>query len=208
MTDTLKIKDASPLVKTVLALDTHIAELERISQKLEELPMKSDFDFQQARKLLALFAEHGEGVTSEVHQLAARLNETQVRAAAFSEKVAQRAAEIQSRDVDQQNKWAQFNALTEKVRQINVSVLSLKTPEGENEVEVDRQKIIATLVEMEKQLPPLIHEAQTLHREAREMKMKELEKNAESLARTLVNVREKVQFLGAAPAMYPPTESH
>lgn len=200
MTDTIKLKDASPLVQSVIAFDRHIQELERIGAKLDELELKTDFDFQMARKLMGHFVDHGQGVSEEVIRFSDLLNESRERASAVSDKVSARAAEINGRDTELQKKMEKFGALAEKVRGINGSIASLRQPEGQTLTDEDRKSLFASLHAFDSQLDPLIEEAQNMRSEAREAKMKVLEQSADSLAQTLLSVRQKVRSLGPAPA--------
>ena len=58
-----KIKRDSPLVKSVMALDAHLNELERVGTKINSTDMTSDFDFDYIQKLMTRFAECGQGVS-------------------------------------------------------------------------------------------------------------------------------------------------
>lgn len=198
MSETIKLREVSPLVQSVIALDKHVSELERLGQKIEEQPLKSEFDFQQVRKLMASFAEHGQGVADEVTRLSLHLNEARERAGAVGERVALRAQEINGRDTEQQTKLEQFRLLAEKVRGFNASLATVRPPEGQAVTDEDRRRIHATLREFDAQLEPLIGEAQTLRREAHAAKMKGLEQNADALAQTLLSVRQKVRGLDPA----------
>ena len=45
-------QDQSPLVKAVLALDSHLTELERLGAKINTMDLKSEFDFAHAQRLM------------------------------------------------------------------------------------------------------------------------------------------------------------
>lgn len=196
MNETIKLKEASPLVQSVVAFDHHISELERIGNKLEELELKSEFDFQMARKLLVNFVEHGKGISEEVLRFSDLLNQARERASAVSERVNMRSSEVSGRDAEQQSKYERFRILAEKVRAINTAMATLRPPEGQTISDEDRKSLFAALMEFDAQLIPLVEEAESLRKEAHESKMKELEQNADSLAQTLTSVRKKVRDLG------------
>ena len=86
-----KTKQDSPLVKSVLALDHHLAELERIGAKINSADMTSDVDFEFIQKLMARFAECGQGISEEVSNLSTHLQQAQRRAEAVSQGVSKQA---------------------------------------------------------------------------------------------------------------------
>lgn len=197
MSETIRIKDASPLVQSVIALDAHFSELERVGSKLNEMALKSESQFEMARKLLGIFAQTGQDMTEEVRRLAIQLQEVQARASAISERVGERAELIALRNDDQQMKMEQFRQLGEKVREFNNQVSQLRQPEGVELTDDDKRKIAERLKEFDSQLDPLIDEACGLRKYAAESKMKSLEQNADSLAQTLQSVRSKIRSLSA-----------
>ena len=97
MSETIKIKDATPFVQSVLTLDAHFSELSRLSARIDEMDMKSDFDIAQMRKLMNRFSECGQSVSEDIVALATQLNESRARAEAAAEVVAQKAVLLQAR---------------------------------------------------------------------------------------------------------------
>src|SRR5205823_13901 len=86
-----KTKRDSPLVKSVLALDGHLTELERVGTRINSTDMTADFDLEYIQKLMTRFAECGQGVSEEVTNLAAQLQEAQARAEAVAQGVSRQA---------------------------------------------------------------------------------------------------------------------
>ena len=193
MNDTIKFKDASPLVKAVLILDDHFQNLVRLSEKIEENDLKTDGDIEQARKLMAKFAEVGEGVSTGVAELSAALNEARNNAEAAANKVGAKAEEIQGRQGEEAKKAEMFRALAEKVNTLNQSLV-LARPEtaGQELTDAERAKTMEVFTAIQSQLNPLIEEAETLRDDAQRAKMKALEQQASSLAQHLINVKQKI----------------
>ena len=196
MSDTIRLKDASPLVQSVIALDAHFANLERLGGKLEEIKLKSDTDFEQARKLLAHFAECGEGITEQISNLSKFLSEAQVRASAIVQRVSEKSEVVNERNSEQNIKHEQFRSLTDKVRVLNDAISQLRQPTERELTDADRRSTSTRLLEFDEQLDPLIEEAQSLLKFAQEAKMKTLEQNSDSLAQSLLAVRKKIRSLG------------
>jgi chromosome segregation ATPase len=200
MANITKIKEQSPLVKAVLALDNGFSELGRLGSQINALEMKSEFDFEHAERLMKRFAETGEAISTEVGQLSTHLNEARTRAEEVAKGVAARAELLGARKEERQKKSDDLQRLAEKVRELNMAMTSLRRPEGETLSEQDRSNMLESLGQFESQMIPLIEQAQNLRADAREAKMKFLEQNAESLAQTLQAARQKILNVQAQPA--------
>lgn len=192
MNDIKKNKDQSPLVQSVLSLDTHFESLKRLSGRIEEIELNSEFDFNQARQLMKRFAESAQAVSTEIVDLANLLNEARVNAEATGKIVAAKAEQMQARQTAEDEKMNSFRTLTGKVTLLNEDLKSLKKDDGEEVSEEDREKIKNKMAEINLQLQPLIEEAITIKNEARASKMKVLEQNADSLSQSLMSVSQKL----------------
>jgi hypothetical protein len=192
MNEIKKNKEQSPLVKSVLNLDSHFSDLERLSSRIEEMELRSEFDLNQARQLMSRFAEAAQAVSSEIVHLAAYLDEARSRAEANGKIVAAKAEELQLRQNEQELKLSAFRALTGKVTILNENLKLLKKPEGEEFSDLERAAVNHRLADLKLQLEPLIAEANSLKDEARTSKMKVLEQNADSLSQSLSAVSQKL----------------
>src|SRR6185436_17685234 len=113
-----KGKQDSPLVKSVLALDHYLSELERVGQKINSTDMTSDFDVDSIQKLMTHFSECAQGVSKEVTNLSTHLNEARARAETVAQGVSRQADLLQSRRSEQDEKLEKFRLLGEKVREL------------------------------------------------------------------------------------------
>src|SRR5436189_3343146 len=86
-----KAKRDSPLVQSVLALDNHLTELERVGTKINSTDMTSDFDLEYIQKLMTRFAECGQGISEQVTKLSTELQAAQARAEAVAQGVSSQA---------------------------------------------------------------------------------------------------------------------
>jgi hypothetical protein len=188
-------KQQSLLVEAVTSLDSYFSELERIGNKIISLDMKTEFELAQAQKLMLRFAECGEAVTKEVLNLSNCLNEARSRADMIASGVAEKAAILNSRKTNEQEKFELFRQLGERVQTLVSDMNRLKRPEDSTLTDKDRQQIAKELAQFESELNPLIEEAQNLRREAHYSKMRTLEQNADSLAQTLLAARQKISSL-------------
>jgi hypothetical protein len=192
MNEIKKNKDQSALVKSVLSLDNYFSDLERLSSRIEEMELKSDFDLNQARQLMSRFAEAAQSVSLEIVSLAAFLDEARAKAEANGKIVAAKAEELQLRQNEQELKLSAFRALTGKVTILNENLKLLKKTDGEEFSDSERAAVNHRLADLKLQLQPLIDEANILKDQARNAKMKVLEQNADSLSQSLSAVSQKL----------------
>jgi len=194
-----KLKNQSPLVQSVLNLDTHFSDLERLSSRIQDLELKTDFDMNQARQLMARFSESAQAVSTEIVELATRLEEARTRAEENGRIVALKAEELQSKQDNNENKMAAFLKLTTKVAELNEELKTLRKPEGEEYSEAEKEAVNGRMARLRHQLQPLIDEANVLNDEARVSKLKILEQNADSLSQSLSAISQKLALLQPEP---------
>ena len=187
-----KPKQDSPLVKCVLALDGHLAELERVGTKINSTDMTSDVDAEYIQKLMTRFTECGQGISEEVTNLSRQLQEAQARAERVAVGVSRQAELFKTRRNEQNEKLEQFRVLGGKVRELTVAIGQFRPEHGNRLTNDERTKLTSNVAGFQAQLTSLIEELQNLRKSARDSRMKALEKNAESLAQTLEAVRRKL----------------
>jgi hypothetical protein len=187
-----KINRDSPLVQAVLALDNHLSELERVGNKINATDLSTDFDVDYIQKLLNHFAECGKGISEQVANLSASLQEAQARAESTARGVSRQAELVHLRRQEEDRKLEEFRLLGERVRDLNTTLNQFRPSPGNVMSDEDRAKLKADLPVFEAQLTALIDELQNLRQTARDSHMRSLEKNAESLAQTLEAVRKRL----------------
>jgi len=185
----------SLLVKSVLALDNYLTELERVGTKINSTDMTSDFDVEYIQKLMTRFAECGQGVSEEVTKLSVHLHEARARAEAVAQGVSSQAELFNNRRNEQNEKWDQFRVLGERVRDLNAAIGEFRSPKGHGLTPEERSKLKSRVPAFDAQLAGLIEELQDLRKCARDSRMKSLEKNVESLVQTLQAVQKKIRDL-------------
>jgi chromosome segregation ATPase len=196
-----KDKRDSPLVKSVLALDNYLAELERVGTRINSTDMTADVDIDYIQKLMTRFAECGQGVSEEVGKLTGQLLEARERAEAVAQGVAGQAELLNKRRTEQNEKLEKFRVLGEKVRELNAAISQFRPPRGQLLTHEDHQRLKSSIPALQTQVAVLIEELQELRQSARNARMRALEKNAESLAQTLQAVQKKLHDLGGADAV-------
>jgi uncharacterized phage infection (PIP) family protein YhgE len=170
-----KAKD-TPLVNSVLALQEHLSELERIGTKINAADLSGEVDVEYVQKSLVRFAECGQGITDEITKFSVHLQEAKARAEVIAQGVSRQAEVFRERREEQNAKMEQFNHLGDRVQQLNASISKFKDPQNQSE---------GGFSEYADQLAAIIKDLQDLRDSARESRMKSLEKKAQSLAQSL-----------------------
>ena len=192
MSESKTIKNPSALVLAVLALDEHFSELARLGQRIDEMDLKSNFDFEQSERLMSFFAEAGQGVAGDIAAFVAALNIARAEAESVAERVTVKADLLQQRKNEVEQKMSQFQTLSHKVSLLNESLMSFKRPEGEVLTDADRAQLATRLSELEFQIQTLVGEAQVLKEIGQASKIKILEQNADSMRQALLAVSQKL----------------
>lgn len=196
---TNKNKLPSPLLEAATTLDNHFSEMARLSARIETADLQSDSDIEQIKKLMILFTECAQGVSTGLVALSHSLNEARAGAEASATIVSNRAEELDALQTQRQTKLEAFRLLGEKVQGLTASLMDLKNPEGDPKSAENRAKISLRLSDLESQLGPLIDEAQHIKAEAQSAKMTSLEQDAHSLKQSLLALNNKLGTLQLDP---------
>lgn len=195
MTESKTIKNPSPLVLAVLSLDEHFTNLMRLSARIDEVDLKSNFDFEQVEKLITLFSETGEGISADIASFVQVLNEARAAAESSAERVTEKAMQLKLRKDETQDKMVQFNQLSDKVSKLNESLLQFRRVDGQELSEQDKLDLKNRLNEVAGQLKGFIAEAEVLKNLGQESKLKILEQNADAMRQSLIAVSKKIESL-------------
>ena len=185
----------SPLVASVLALQGHLSELERLGGKINSTDMTGDIDVEHIQKLLNRFAECGQGISEEVQNFSMNLQDAQARAEGVAQEVSRQAEVFKIRRDEQNEKLERFRLLGERVGEVNAAISRFRRPPGQGFTEEDRSALAFSIPEIEGKLAALIAELRDLRQAARTSRMRQLEKNAESLAQSLQAVQGRLREL-------------
>ena len=188
----INLENLSAFGKVAVALDNDFAEFERLGGQIERLSVDSDNELERAQQLLAKFGECGERIGNGMQGLAKSLEEIRTHAEKAAQTVSARLPQIQERLKEHEQMKERLRALSEMVRGVSEAVGQLKKPAGEKFSDEEKALITNQLAEFDKQLGGLVEQARKLHEDARNAKMKSLERNADSLSQTLQSARRKL----------------
>src|ERR1044071_5626617 len=109
----------TPLVQSILVLQEHLNDFERLGAKINSEDLADDFDVDHVRKLLIRFAECGQEIAKDMASFSTQLEEARSGAESIAASVS-RQTEIFKKRTDEQNQnLEKFRALGEKVRELN-----------------------------------------------------------------------------------------
>jgi len=182
-------------VNSVLALQHHLSELERVGAKINSTNLTGDIDVEFIQKLMNRFAECGQGISEEVQNFSMHLQDAQARAESVAQEVSRQAEVFKIRRDEQNEKLEQFRLLGERVGEINAAISLFRRPPGQGFTDEDRAALASNIPGLQGQLAALITELQDLRNSARGSRMRALERNAESLAQSLQAVQAKLRDL-------------
>ncbi len=185
MANLKKTTEQSELIKTVISLDANFASLERLSERIGEIELKTEFDYSQIRKLMLAFAESATAVSDEIVQLAQLISEAKIRSEEAAKVVAAKTELLQSRQNEEVAKLEAFRQLTAKVNQLHEEMKTLQASTGTDLSNEEKTRITQELAKFETRLRPLIEEAQVIKKDAQASRLKGLEQNADALGQSL-----------------------
>lgn len=185
MANLKKAAEQSELVKTVISLDSNFSSLERLSGRIGEIELNTEFDYSQIRRLMLAFAESATAVADEIVLLAQLISDAKNRSEEASKVVATKAEVLQSRNNDETSKVEAFRELMVKVNQLNEEMKVLQSSASAELSEEEKNRITQELVKFEMRLHPLIEEAQVIKKDAQASRFKGLEQNADALGQSL-----------------------
>jgi hypothetical protein len=183
----------TPLVTSVLALQEHLSELERVGGKINSEDLSGDFDVEYIQKLLARFAECGQRIADEMTNFSAQLQEAQTRAETITAGVSRQAVLFKQGADDRNEKLEKFRLLGERVRELNTAIAQFRPPQGDVRTDEDRMAMNSNIATLDSQLAGVIEELRELRNSMRGSRMKTLEKEAESLAQSLQALQVKLR---------------
>lgn len=195
-------KNLSLFGQAAVALDEDFVEAERLASQIEQVDVQSEIGLERAIRLLRHFTECGERITSQIQSLAQELEKARSRTEGAAQTVARRAAEIQIRKEQEDQGLQGFKALSEKVREITAEMSELKQPKDKSLSADEKKELSLKMAGFDSKIVPLIDEANRLKDQARNSKMKTLERNAESLSQNLVNARKKLSAFTESPVLH------
>lgn len=195
MTNLNKLTEQSELIKTVVSLEANFSSLERLSERIGELELDTEFDQSQMRRLLLAFSESATSVSDEFVRLVQLIADAKVRSEEAAKIVAAKAELLQAKQNDEAVKFEAFRELTAKVNQLNEDLKVLQSTTGTEPSVEEKDRLTQELAKFELRLRPLIEEAQVIKKDAQASRLKGLEQNADALGQSLKAASSKLTLI-------------
>jgi len=180
------------LSQAATKLEDDIASLQRLSEQIEQVDVKTDGGLNHARKLMARFSEFGNSVSEGVQNLAQALGDAQVRAEKAAAVVSARADLVKIRQEQEESLLDRFQSLVGRVREITSEMATLKRPDGVALSEAERPQVISKLSDFDSQLLMVIEQMRALRGDAKDCHMKNLERDIDALTQSVDAARRKL----------------
>jgi hypothetical protein len=161
-------------IQAALELDETFASVEQIAGSLERLELDSETALERAKVLLVRFSERSQSLGSVLTHFGREMEQRRSQVEAAVQAVNDKAPLVQERFRRTEEKMERFRALSLKVREVTDAVASLGP------------------AQVASRLRELAEEAEGLREEAREARLKTLEKNAHNLGKSLGSIAGKL----------------
>jgi hypothetical protein len=195
MSNSPKSKDLGPLASAALCLENDFKEIERLSLILNEVTQGTQIDLNHAKKLLSKFSEVGLRIGEQIQILAKSLDEGRQRAEAATHEVGKASALIRERQGANATITERFQSLGERVQGLSTSMSNLRENAGTAVTSEDKIKIQTELLGYEEQVGALAEEALRIRDEAQTAKLKDLEREASNMAKSLQTTHKKLKMI-------------
>lgn len=192
----INTNNISEFGNAALALDQDFGEFERLAHKIESLSIDSDSGFDQAQKLLVKIDECGKRIGTNMQLLSQKLEDARKATEEAAQAVSTRALAVQQRQKETQFMLERLRNLGETVKDIT-SKLTQVRQDTEPASEAERKTQLANrLPEFDGELALVVEDINKLMLDARTLRMKTLERNADSLRQSLQAARHRfTQFV-------------
>ncbi len=180
----------TPFGQLALRLDHDFSELNRLSGQIERLEIETDSGLELAIRLLGQFAKHGQGVSDGIKDFAKALESARREAEKAATVVAERAALVQRRQAEQDQLRAKFQELGARVQETSSGIAELK--KRGDLAEISAEEKTQHLRDMESRLTEFAEQAKAIQEEARQSRLRKLEREADSLFGTLQSAKSRI----------------
>jgi chromosome segregation ATPase len=192
MASSTPMKNFGPLTKAALTLEEDFQEIDRLNVALAKFRDGTETNLERAQKLLSNFGQVGQRVGERIQDLSKVLNESRLRAEAATQGISESASFLRTKLEQSASISDRFRHLVKRMQEMSSSLAELGRNAGTAE---EKKAIAAHLPELEQQIASLADETLKVKDEARVAKLKDLEREAESMAHNLQATQKKIQSL-------------
>lgn len=181
--------------RAAMALDSELVQFETYVQELAGLSLESDKGYERSLHLIQEIANTRGRLETSMRGLSTSLNEVRAQNEEAERVVAERTQLVQARKESVDKMQGRFAILGGVVRELNAAMARLKEQARLELSGEDKADIAIQLPGLEQQLDVLVDETRTLVEDARKTNLKSLEKEADSLWKSLTGARNKLKLI-------------
>lgn len=189
-----KRNQPSELISAAEALDAELHKFEQLSEFIQRTPLNSEKNLGRASRALTEIAEVGEALQARLGGLIAAIAGFRQKQEAHAGAVQKRAQELQERGAVLKGLLAEYSALGEKARELNLHLQSIKSSKdnGGNEAP---NALFSKFQDLESRVIQLVEASQTLFDRAERLGFTDIAHQADALRQQLQAIRNKLNLL-------------
>lgn len=192
----INTSNISEFGNAALALDQDFSEFERLANKIASLSVDSDSGFEQAQKMLVKIDEVGKRIGSNMQHLSEKLEEARKNTEAAAQAVSTRAMAVQQRQKETELMLERLRNLSDTVREVTAKLTQVREDAEPASLSDRKAQLANRLPEFDSELAVIVEDINKLMLDARTLRMKTLERNADSLRQSLQAARHRfTQFV-------------
>ncbi len=184
----------SELISAAEALDAELRKFEELSESIQKTPFNSQKNLDRASRTLTEIAQVGEALQVRLGSVVSAIVNFRQKQVACAEVVQKRAHELEERGKVLGGLLAEYRALGEKTRELNVDLKSLKGAK-ENGGGENSNGLFSQFKDLEPRVGQLVEVAQKLFEQAETLGFTDIAHQADGLRQQLQAIRNKLNLL-------------
>lgn len=190
-----KRNQPSELISAAEALDAELQKFEQLSESIQRMPLNSEKNLGRASRTLSEIAQVGEALQARIGSLVAAIAGFRQKQESHAEAVQKRAQELQERGSVLKGLLAEYSALGEKARQLNLHLQAIKSSKDNGGNEAAPSALFSKFQDLESRVIQLLEAAQTLFDRAESLGFADIAHQADALRQQLQAIRNKLNLL-------------
>ncbi len=191
----IRLEELSSFGRSALKLDRGFSELARLGEQIERLNLESDHDLDHALKLLKKFSLQGQAIAEDMQEFSRSLQEARERSEAAAGAVGERAKLLQERRTRRAELQERLLRVEQDIQAANAGLVGERRGEKSVLPEENKSRVKTRFSELHQKLADFIQTAQTIKKEAAQLKFKRIQRDAQSMLDHLQTLRGKLQTL-------------
>ncbi len=184
----------SELISAAEALDAELRKFEELSESIQKTPFNSQKNVDRASRTLTEIAQAGEALQARLGSVVTAIANFREKQQALAEAVQKRAYELEERGKVLGGLLAEYRALGENARELNVHLQSLKGAKDNGGSE-NTSGLFSQFQDLEPRVSQLVEAAQKLFEKAETQGFTDIAHQADALRQQLQAIRNRLNLL-------------